>query len=163
VRDYRPSWAKPGLGIVMLGWIVKQPWWVKAIIAVMIVASLFGAVYKVQAWAYHRGHAKYIEESQAWQKERAGLIASADAKEKQVAELETQIIGYKTAAEQGKKLDAAAAEKLDQVMKEAANEEAATELPAECVTRAERTCVKLASLNPPIRIDCAAYKRKICG
>lgn len=147
----------------MLAFLAKQPFWLKAVLAVVVIASLFGTVYSVQSWAYHRGHAKYIEESQAWQKERAGLIANAEAKEKQIAELESQVTGYKTAAEQGKKLDAAAAEKLDQVMKEAANEEAVTELPEDCLVRAERTCFKLRSLRPPITIDCAAYKRKICS
>src|ERR1044071_7766723 len=146
----------------MLSFLSRQSLTVKAIIAVVLIALLIGAASWFQSWTYHRAHAQYIEEAKAWQTERAKLIADAEAKEKQSAELETQIAVLRTAAEQGKKLDAEAAAKLEEVTKEAANEEAHTDLPADCSIRAERTCAKLAGLQPPIRIDCAAYKRKIC-
>lgn len=143
-------------------WILAHPL-VAGIAAVILIALLIGGWGWYVARRYDKGRLQYEADAKAWATERAGLIANAEAKEKQVAELESQVAAFRAAAEQGKKVDDALAAKIDEVSRQAAEELASTEQPAECVIRAQRTCEKLRGLRPPISIDCEEYKRKICS
>lgn len=136
---------------------------VMIIIVVVIVAISIGGFSWFMSRKYDKDRLKYEAESKAWATERAGLIANAEMKEKQVAELESQVAAFRAAAEQGKKVDDALAAKIDEVSKAAADEAALIDAPADCWDRGQRTCSRLADLKPPIVIDCEEYKRKICS
>jgi hypothetical protein len=125
---------------VMLAFLSRQSITVKAIILVIVIALLLGGFYSIQSWAYHRGHAKYIEESKAWQTERAKLIADAEAKERRIAELEPQVVAYKTAAEAGKRLDEDKARQIEELGRKEAEDVANSQIPATCADRARRVC-----------------------
>ena len=146
----------------MLTWLSKQAWWVKVGLAVAILAILVWAYKGIESWAYHRGQQQYIKESAEWKVERAKLIAQAEGFERERDEAKARAATYEAQAEKGKKLDEGIAEKVSELDKQAADEAAATDLPADCTVRADRTCAKLASLKPPIVLDCALYKRKLC-
>ena len=143
-------------------WIASHPIasLIAGIIAIVLIA---GGISWFQSTRYDKKRLEYEAQAKQWATERAGLIANAEAKEKQVAELESQLAAFRAAAEQGKRVDDALAAKIDEVSKAAADESARTDAVATCAERAERTCAKLRALKPPIVIDCAEYKRKLCS
>lgn len=141
---------------------LKQPL-VIGILAVLSIAFMFGGFNWYYSRKYDKERIEYQKKEDSWNVERTTMIANAEAKEKKIAELESQNVAFRTAAEQGKKVDDALAAKIDQVSKEAADEMDATDLPADCWVRADRTCAKLRALKPPIIVDCDEYKRKVCS
>lgn len=154
-----------------MSWLLRQlnklpqPWRLisgLALIAILIAAVL-GLFSQVSSCGYDKARKEHEEQSKAWATERVKLLANAEAKEKQVAELELQVTAFRAAAEQGKKVDDTLADKIDQVSKEAADEALVTDAATDCWIRGDRTCLKLKSLKPPIVIDCDAYKRKLCS
>ena len=132
------------------------------LIVVVIIVFIFGGFNWYFSRKYDKSRIEYQQKEEAWKVERTTLIANAEAKERQIAELESQNVAFRTAAEQGKKVDDALAAKIDQVSKEAADEMVAIDEPADCWVRADRTCSKLRGLKPPIIVDCDEYKRKVC-
>lgn len=154
----------------MISWLFKQlnkipqPW--RLLLFLVIVLALGAIVFtlfsQVSSCRYDKARKEYEEKEKAWTVERTTLIANAEEKERRVEELESQNAAFRAAAEQGKKVDDALAAKIDQVSKEAADEAALTDQTTDCWTRADRTCMKLRLLKPPIVIDCDAYKRKLC-
>lgn len=147
-------------------WAALPATW-RWIIAGALAVLLIMALYALGSWwsgrQYNKARAEYQKNEDAWKVERTTLIANAEAKEKRIGELEPQVLAYKAAADSGKKVDEELAKKIEKISTDAAAEEAATNEPAECGTRAERTCAKLKGLKPPIVIDCEVYKKKICS
>lgn len=144
---------------------LPRPWGfiVGGVLVVLLIAALFWAFGQVQSCNYRKARVEYDEKEKTWKADRDKLVADAAAKEKRIAELEPKVLAYEQAAEQGKKVDRGLADKIDRISKEAADEAAVTDSVIDCGVRAERTCAKLRSLNPPILVDCAAYKRKVCS
>lgn len=144
---------------------VPQPW--RLILFVGIVFALgsifFVLLNQVQSCGYHKAQSKYEAESKAWATERAKLQGQIAERDKQIEQLEAKEAAIIAADQAGKKLDDEIATRIDEATKAAAAEVVATNEPADCFVRADRTCQKLAGLKPPIRIDCDAYKRKLCS
>lgn len=141
----------------------KVKWIGGIVLAVGLIMLMFGIGSWWSGSRYNKARAEYQKNEDAWKTERTTLIANAEAKEKRIAELEPQVLAFQAAADAGKKVDEELANKIEQISTDAAAEAAATDAPAECGVRAERTCAKLRGLKPPIVIDCEAYKKKICS
>lgn len=139
----------------------RQSITVKAILVVVVIAGVLGAFYSIQSWAYHRGHAKYIEESKAWQGERAKLIAEAEAKEKRIAELEPQVVAYKAAADAGKRLDDAKVKEIEELGRKEAEDVANSQIPTTCADRARRVCELFRRTDS--RFDCKPIFAECAG
>lgn len=130
------------------------------VLLILAVLGLFGSI---RSCSYDKARAEYQKQSDEWQKERNQLLGQVAERDKQIEQLKAKEAAYVAADQAGKKVDDALAAKIDEVTKAAANEEIATDQPADCWVRADRTCSKLAALKPPIVIDCNVYKRKICS
>lgn len=139
----------------------KLPWYFKVaagVILIVIVVFLFG---QIQSCNYDKARKEYEAEKQAWLQERPKLIANAEAKEARVAELESEILAYKAAADAGKKVDDALAQKIEQLGEAARHEEEMANAPVDCATRGGRICQLLRANNIPA--DCAVIIRESCS
>lgn len=153
----------------MISWLllqlnkVPQPY--RLIIFIVIVLAL-GTIFitlfsQIGSCQYDKARKEYEEQSKAWTTERAVLVASAEAKEKRIAELEPKAIAFDALAEQNKKIDAGLAQQIEEVSKNAGIEEAMALEPTDCRVRAKRVC-DLLSANR-IKHDCAAITAESCG
>lgn len=137
------------------------------IIAVLIVAIIIAFIFGGFNWYFSRKYdkqrAEYETNSKAWATEKAQLLGGIAERDKAIEQLKAKEAVIIAADQAGKKLDDALATKIDEVTKAAAEEATATDGFTDCWVRGDRTCAKLAALKPPIRIDCDAYKRKICS
>ena len=154
-----------------MSWLLKQlnkipqPYrllvFVVAVVALVLV--FFTLFSQIQSCGYDKARARYEKESKEWATERATLLGQVAERDKQIEQLKAKEAVYIAADQAGKKVDDALAAKIDEVTKAAAAEAIATGEPADCWVRADRTCTKLAGLQPPIKINCDDYKRKICS
>jgi uncharacterized protein YlxW (UPF0749 family) len=145
---------------MMIEFFSKLPWYVKAVVGVVLVVGLFGLFSQVQSCNYDKARKEYEAQSEQWKGERAKLIAEAESKEKRVAELESEVLAYKAAADAGKKVDDALAEKIEKLGEDAKHEEEVANSPVDCATRGARICTLLRANN--ITADCAAIVRESC-
>lgn len=129
---------------------------------VVVLIAGFYVFGQIQACGYHKGRAEYEARDKAREQKEMELRARAEASEKRAAELEPKAAAFDALAEQNKKVDSGLAKQVEEVSKNAAEEEARTNAPTDCGIRADRTCEKLRNLKPPILIDCQEYKRKVC-
>lgn len=136
---------------------------VGAIVLVLVLVLAFFLFGQIKSCGYDKGRAEYEAASESWKTERAKLLGGIAERDKQIEQLKAKEAAYIAADQAGKKIDDALAQKIDDATKAAAAEATATDQPADCWVRGDRTCAKLAGLQPPIKIDCDAYKRKICG
>lgn len=133
---------------------IPKPWnWILSLVAaVLIIAVGFWLSAQIQACGYSKAHKELEAETQKWQKERAALIADAEAKEKHIEELEPQVVAFRAAAEQGKRLDEEKAKQIEEISKkETANENTAN-ASTDCRTRATRLCDMFRATDK--RFDC---------
>jgi len=144
----------------IIQWFTARP---LVLVGLVIVIALvvFGGVDSCRSRRYDKERAKYEAESKAWADERSKLIASAEAKEARIAELEPKAIAFDALAEQNKRIDAGLAKQIEEVSKNAAEEEARAEMPTDCRLRASRVCDLLRANN--IKHDCATITRESCG
>ena len=133
---------------------------IMAVAVVLIVLALFS---QVRSCGYNKARLEYEQQAKAWQDERNKLLGQIAERDTQIEQLKAKEAAVIAADQAGKKIDDALAAKIDEVTKAASAEEIATNQPTDCWVRADRTCAKLASLKPPIVIDCNVYKRKICS
>jgi uncharacterized protein HemX len=141
--------------------IARQAWWVKAIVVVVVLIAGFYVFGQIQACGYHKGRAEYEARDKAREQKEMELRARAEASEKRAAELEPKAAAFDALAEQNRKIDSSLAKQIEEVSKEAGNEEAKASEPADCRVRAKRVC-DLLSANR-IAHDCAAITRESCG
>lgn len=149
---------------------IPQPYRLIVFFAVVVTFGglIFLAFDQVSSCRYNNGRAQYEKEKREWTKqreawatERAGLIATAEGKEKRIAELEPKAIAFDTLAEQNKRIDAGLAKQVEEVSKNAAIQEANAELPTECRVRVERVCALLRANK--YNADCARITAESCG
>lgn len=119
---------------------------------VAAIVLLFAVSSQVSSCRYDKGRKEYEAKEEAWKTERAKLIATAEEKERRIAELEPQVQAFKAAAEAGKKVDEALAQKIEDVAKESADAEANAQVPTDCRTRADRICTMFRAGDS--RFDC---------
>ena len=131
-----------------------------AVLLIVLGFFLFG---QIKACGYNKAYDKYQADSKAWSDEKAKLLGGIAERDKQIELLKAKEAAIIAADQAGKKLDDEIAQKIDAATQAAANEAIVTDQPADCWVRADRTCAKLAGLKPPIKLDCDAYKRKICS
>jgi hypothetical protein len=105
---------------------------------------------------------KYEADSKAWATEKSKLLGQIAERDKQIAELEIQKQVFKTAAEQGVKMDAEKAKQIDAISAKEATDLEGIRKDMDCVTRARDTVALLLTAKPPIRLDLAATIRKQC-
>lgn len=142
---------------------VPQPWRFILIVGVLLAATaaIFTLSSQVRSCQYDKSRKEYEEKSKAWATERATLLANAEAKEKRIAELEPKAIAFNALAEQNKKIDAGLAQQIEEVSKNAADEEARAEMPTDCRVRAQRVCDLLSANH--IKHDCASITAESCS
>jgi uncharacterized protein HemX len=128
-----------------------------AVLIVVVVIYLFG---QIQSCNYDRSRKEYEAEKQLWTQERTKLLADAEAKEKRIAELEPKAIAFDAVAQQNKKIDAGLAQQIEEVSKNAAEEEARASEPTDCLTRIARVCERLRAAGIPH--DCFAITKESC-
>lgn len=153
----------------MITWLLKQlnriPQPYRLIVIVIIVFAVglivFTLFSQIGSCQYDKARKEYEEKQQTWAIERTKLIAGAEAKEKRIAELEPKAIAFDALAEQNKRIDAGLAQQIEEVSKNAAEEEARAEMPTDCFTRIARVCERLRANN--IRADCERIKQESCG
>ena len=153
----------------MVSWLLKQlnkvqqPWRLILFVGVVIAAFVivFTLFSQISSCRYDKARKEFEEKERAWTVERTKLIANAEAKEQRIAELEPKAIAFDALAEQNKKIDAGLAQQIEEVSKNAANDEALAEQPTDCRVRARRVC-DLLSANR-IKHDCATITRESCG
>ena len=132
----------------------------KVKIALIVGAALVLLVIGVvggRAWRgrqVHKAYEQYHQEKAEWDKTRAGLIARAEAHEQRIAELEPQVVAYKAAAEEGKRLDESKVKAIEELGKKEAQNEATANQPTECGVRAQRICDMFRSTDR--NFDCTA-------
>jgi hypothetical protein len=150
-------------GLLKLLSKIPQPWRLILILGIVFAAGalIFTLFSQIGSCRYDKARKEYEEKSKAWATERAVLIASAEAKEKRIAELEPKAIAFDALAEQNKKIDAGLAKQIEEVSKNAADEEARAEMPTDCRARAQRVCDLLSANH--IKHDCAAITAESCG
>jgi uncharacterized protein YlxW (UPF0749 family) len=139
----------------------KLPWYFKAIAGVIVMVGFLALINQIQSWKYDKERKEYQAQSEQWKGERAKLIAEAESKEKRVAELESEVLAYKAAADAGKKVDDALAEKIEQLGEDAKHEEENALIPVDCATRGGRVCTLLRANG--ISADCASIIRESCS
>lgn len=142
-------------------WAVAHKW-TTAIAVFVFLMVIVGGLNWLAGWRYDKERLKYEADSKSWATEKAKLLGQVAERDRRIEQLEAKEAAIIAADQAGKKIDDALAQKIDDATKAAAADAAVTDLPADCVVRAERTCAKLAGLRPPITIDCAEYKRRIC-
>lgn len=147
----------------MYSLIGRQKWWIQIIITVVLVAGIILLYLLGRSWGYDKARAKFEAEDAVKAQKSAELITRAEGLEKRVAELEPKLLAYEQLGEQKKKLDEKTVEKINAVVEEGKARDAVTDAPTDCWTRAQRTCAGFGKLNPPIVIDCEAYKQRICA
>lgn len=130
------------------------------VLIIVVLALVLGGFSWFLSRKYDKDRLKYEQESKAWATERAGLIANAEAKEKRIAELEPKAIAFDALAEQNKKIDAGLAQQIEEVSKNAANEEVLASHPTDCRVRARRVC-DLLSANRIVH-DCERITKESC-
>jgi hypothetical protein len=155
----------------MTRWILRQlnrlpqPW--RFITACVVALALLGTVVflfsQIRACGYNKAKTEYEAQDKKNAEESARLKGRAEAAEQRAADAESKLLAYEKLAEDKKRLDDSITDKIDQVIEEGAHEEAITDAPTDCWTRADRTCAKFGQLKPPIALDCDAYKRKLCA
>lgn len=153
----------------MISWLFKQmdkvpqPW--RLLLLLVLVLALGAIVFtlfsQVSSCRYDKARKEYEEKEKAWTVERTTLIANAEAKERRVAELEPKAIAFDALAEQNRKIDAGLAKQVEEVSKNAAEQEARAEMPTDCRVRAERVCDLLRANN--IKHDCFRITKESCG
>lgn len=141
-----------------MNWFKSLPTIAKWAIVIAAIMFGFGVFGSVMGWQYSKARKEYQKQEDAWKVERTTLIANAEAKEKKIQELEPQVMAFKAAADAGKKVDEALADKIDSVVAEANREAEITNMGISCVDRARRMCEKFRANKIPI--DCAALERK---
>lgn len=132
-------------------------WWQVAVVVGVLAVVLgtgYWAVSGVQRWVYNRHRAQFEAERQVWAVERAKLLQRAEDDERRIAELEPQVAAFKTAAEQGRKIDKEKADEIQEVIAREAAAERAAQVPVDCWVRASRVC-ELFRANDK-RFDCTA-------
>lgn len=148
---------------------IPQPYrLIVLVVLVLIVGGLFFLLIdQVSSCRYNKGRAEYTKEREQWTKdreawttERAGLIATAEANERRIAELEPKAIAFDALADQNKRIDSQLANQIDEVSKNAANEESNALLATDCITRANRVCERLRANR--IAVDCAKLTAESC-
>jgi uncharacterized protein HemX len=147
----------------MFSLLQKIPAIARYIILGLLIVGAFWAFSQVKSCQYDKERKAYQAEREAWAKERATILSRVAERDKLIAEQEPKIAALTAAAEAGKKLSDETQTKIDQISKDAAAEAAMVDQPTDCWIRGDRTCAKLASLKPPIVIDCDLYKRKVCS
>lgn len=143
----------------VINWLVGHPL-VILLGIVIFVAFMFGGFNWYFSRKYDKSRIEYEQKEQAWKVERTTLIANAEAKEKRIAELEPKAIAFDALAEQNKKIDTGLAQQIDEVSKNAANEEILAEQPTDCRVRAKRVCDLL--LANHIKHDCERITKESC-
>lgn len=144
----------------VLEFVGRLPWWLQVGIVVVLLVVGFYLFGQVQSCGYHKGRTDFEARDKARELESVHLKARAEAAEQRVAELEPKAAAFDAVAEQHIKADKSLAEKVGEVSKEAANEEARADQPTDCRVRAQRVC-DLLSANR-IKHDCAAITRETC-
>lgn len=135
--------------------------WIVAL--AILVAVIVGCVFlfgQIRGCQYKKERADYQKKEDAWNLERTRLIATAEAKEKRIAELEPKVLFYEAAAEAGRKVNDDLAKKIEDVSKQAGDEESRALVPTDCNVRARRVCDLLRANNIPH--DCAAITIESC-
>ena len=134
-----------------------------AVVVFLAIALIFVLFDQVSSCRYNKGRAEYqkekeqwTKEREAWNTERAGLIATAESKEKRIAELEPKAMAFDALADQNKRIDSNLANQIEEVSKNAAIEEGNALLATDCITRANRVCDRLRANRIPV--DCAKLK-----
>lgn len=128
---------------------------------ILVIVSLLGGFSWVLSRKYDKDRQKYEEESKTWAIERTTLLANAEAKEKRIAELEPKAIAFDALAEQNKKIDAGLAQQIEEVSKNAAEEEAMASSPTDCLIRVGRVCERLRANG--IKHDCFRITKESCS
>ena len=147
----------------MYTFIGKQKWWVQVIVTIVFIAGIILLYLLGRSWGYDKARVKFEAEDVVKAEKSQKLVTRAEELEKRVAELEPKLLAYEKLDDQKKRLDGQMTEKINAVVEEGKKRDAVTDAPSDCWTRAERTCAGFGKLNPPIHIDCEAYKRRICG
>lgn len=148
---------------------IPQPY--RLIVFVVLVFLVGGLVLllfdQVSSCRYNKGRTEYTKEKEQWTKEReawaterAGLIATAESKEKRIAELEPKAMAFDALADQNKRIDSNLANQIEEVSKNAAIEEGNALLATDCITRANRVCDRLRANRIPV--DCAKLTAESC-
>lgn len=141
------------------------PWRIIGAVAglVVLIGIITLSVNWFQARNLDKARKQYEADSKTWEATKAELLGRIHERDRQIAELEIQKQAFKTAAEQGVKMDAEKAKQIDEISaKEAADLEGIRQ-DKDCVTRARDTVALLLTAKPPIRLDLAATIRKQCG
>lgn len=152
----------------MINWILdkigKLPniwqWVLSGALIFVLVMGLFLLTSQVQSCGYNKARQEYQTKEAGLLAERTKLLADAEAKERQIAELGTKVAAYEAAAEAGKKLNADLIDKINEVAKDASKDEANAGVPADCHVRAARVCALLRANNIPG--DCNTIERESC-
>lgn len=141
------------------------PWRVGAEIglALILIVGAFFLFGQIKGCQYDKDRAEYKKQSEDWQAERATILGRVAERDKQIEQLKAKEVAIIAADQAGKKLDDEIANKIGAVIQAANAEADATDRDTDCWIRGDRSCAKLAGLKPPIKIDCDAFKRKLCS
>lgn len=145
----------------MIEFFSKLPWYFKVAAGVILIVVVVYVSGQVMSWRYDKKRLEYEAQEIKSKAERDALIGENKALKTQIAELEPQLAIFKSAAENGKKVDEATATKIEEVTKNAAIEEANAERPSDCRTRGQRVCDGLRAVN--IKHDCAVIIDESCS
>lgn len=143
--------------------IGRMKWYYQVLITILFIAAIITCYLFARSWGYDKARREFEVKDKAKAEESAKKIARAEELERRVAELEPKLAAYEKLADDKKRIDDSISGKIDKVVEEGKKEDETTNTPVDCWIRAQRTCSKFAQLNPPILIDCEAYKRKICS
>lgn len=145
----------------MYSLIGKQKWYWQALITVIFVVVIITGYLFARSWGYDKARKQFEAKDKVKAEQSAAKIARAEFLEQRVAELEPKLAAYEKLDADKKRLDGSITEKIDAVVKEGQKTDEVTNAPADCWTRADRTCAGFRRLK--IDIDCNAYKQRVCA
>jgi len=144
----------------MVSWFLKwyntlptpRRWAAGAIVAVLLISLTLFLFGQAQSCGYNRARTEYEQKEKELKAESDRLIAEAEAKERRIAELETQVPALKAIVEALSKKDEELINAINEAGREAAEAEANAETPSNCHDRTKRVCDLLRANG--IKHDC---------
>lgn len=142
--------------------IGKLKWYWQVLLTIVFIAAIITGYLFARSYGYDKAFKEFQAKDAVKKQKSDELIAHAEMLEKRVAELEPKLAAWEKLDDEKAKLNGVISDKINNAVAEGQKRDETTNAPADCWTRAERTCANFRQLKPPIEIDCDAYKKRLC-